>query len=691
MKKLLLMRMALVFLIAISLNAQKISFKKESSAPVTSGDPVRIVSTPGGESLIIFSPESAVPYDLKTGTFLTPYAGLKGPMAYIATAASAPFILAATQEGALFLLDTKSGVTTGSKTIQEGMISAAAVSDDGKLAAVATQSGSIYTFNLPSMQETGKIQAHAKVVKGLHFIENGSKIISVSIDKKISVSDVASSRFERSFTDDGMDFITATAVNSTGEFIAIASGSANINIYIFRISESKLVKKVRGPIQPVSRLGFIGESPILYAFSGGEEIELFNSANGNSIGFLKNSGSKIIDFALSDFGTPSYTLSLDRNLSKWNASLPGDFADLAANKISNLKNSRNSKPKKGNKLNNADKSEPLVEITYPGLSRGLEIPTDEKKITVRGVAQDPEGIYEILVNGTEASIADDGSFWAEIKLAPGENNVEVVVTDINDNQSSKKFKINRNAADDSADPDAVKTSGMYYALMIGVNNYADPKINSLLKPVSDAEALKKTLISYYNFDDKNITFLKNPRRGDILASLENLRKKISPEDNLLIFYAGHGYWDEDIKQGYWMPADAEKSNRANWISNGDLRDYLRAIKSQHTLLISDACFSGGIFRTRAIADDAPSSIQELYNLPSRKGLTSGTLTEVSDESVFIKYLIKRLTENKEKYLTAEDLYSAIRSAVINNSKQVPQYGEIQEAGDEGGDFIFIKK
>jgi len=29
--------------------------------------------------------------------------------------------------------------------------------------------------------------------------------------------------------------------------------------------------------------------------------------------------------------------------------------------------------------------------------------------------------------------------------------------------------------------------------------------------------------------------------------------------------------------------------------------------------------------------------------------------------------------------------------VINNSDALPQYGEIQNVGDEGGDFIFLKK
>jgi hypothetical protein len=38
-----------------------------------------------------------------------------------------------------------------------------------------------------------------------------------------------------------------------------------------------------------------------------------------------------------------------------------------------------------------------------------------------------------------------------------------------------------------------------------------------------------------------------------------------------------------------------------------------------------------------------------------------------------------------------DLSVSFKAAVINNSRNAPQFGEIQDAGDEGGDFVFIRK
>ncbi len=81
----------------------------------------------------------------------------------------------------------------------------------------------------------------------------------------------------------------------------------------------------------------------------------------------------------------------------------------------------------------------------------------------------------------------------------------------------------------------------------------------------------------------------------------------------------------------------------------------------------------------------------LYELPSRKAMTSGNLTAVPDRSAFAFYLIKYLSDNRETYLSSEQLFSSFRIAVINNSNAIPLYGDIQNVGDEGGDFIFIRQ
>ncbi len=236
--------------------------------------------------------------------------------------------------------------------------------------------------------------------------------------------------------------------------------------------------------------------------------------------------------------------------------------------------------------------------------------------------------------------------------------------------------------------------GHYFALLIAVSDFASNSgIKSLDYPLQDAERVLQLLTSHYTFEPANVTFLRNPNRATIIRTLDDLSQKLTEQDNLLIFYAGHGYWDNRINQGFWFPSDARRDDRAEWLSNSTLRDYISGIRTKHTLLVADACFSGGIFKTRAAFEQSPRAIQDLYKLPSRNAITSGSMTEVPDKSVFVAYFLKRLKENREAYLSAETLFSSMRKAVINNSPnaQIPQYGEIREVGDEGGDFIFVRR
>jgi hypothetical protein len=241
-------------------------------------------------------------------------------------------------------------------------------------------------------------------------------------------------------------------------------------------------------------------------------------------------------------------------------------------------------------------------------------------------------------------------------------------------------------------PVIVKSGGKHFALIIGVSAYQDNRLN-LDHPTKDARKLRELLLTLYSFTDSTTFLVIDPTRQKIISELFRLRKVIGSNDNLLIFYAGHGYWDEAAQQGYWWPSDATPNDPSNWLSNSDVREQIRSIKSGHTLLISDACFSGGIFKTRSANSirDAAMDIQVLYKMPSRRAITSGTMTAVPDKSVFFDYLAKRLQENQERYFASQQLFDSFRLAVINNSAVVPQDGVIAETGDEGGDFIFIRK
>lgn len=348
-------------------------------------------------------------------------------------------------------------------------------------------------------------------------------------------------------------------------------------------------------------------------------------------------------------------------------------------------------------VNFNNNSPAIVAISSPsGLtekSRGFKKVTTNQMV-ITGAITDEDGVRSVFVNNQNVTLGQNGLFSVTLNMSAGRNDIIFDVIDMKNVSTQKVFSVEVDAPTNVPALAEVSTGdGKFYALLIGVDEYDDPEISDLDKPVADARMLGDVLKKYYTFEPENVVNLENPTRSQIIDALDGLRKRLGPEDNLVLFYAGHGYWDEETETGYWIPKNGRKSSTADWFRNTTLTDQLRTINSRHTLLIADACFSGSIFKSRAIfISEDEVAIKQLYDLPSRKAMTSGTLTEVPDKSEFLKYLTKRLETNVEKYLPSAELFSSFRRAVINNSDGIiPQYGTMQKVGDEGGDFIFIRR
>lgn len=349
----------------------------------------------------------------------------------------------------------------------------------------------------------------------------------------------------------------------------------------------------------------------------------------------------------------------------------------------------------------ADTTPPIIIVTSPDVQRSLKVVEKSSSVTVIGKASDENGVAEVKVNGIAATMDEQGNFSAETLLKLGENRITVTALDTQGNRASKTFTVSRlssgRVATAEAPPVPASTginAGKYYALLIAVQDYTSQEINRLDYPISDASRIRDILMNEYTFEEKNIALLKNPDRKSIVKAFNDLRGKLTQKDNLVVFYAGHGIWMDDMREGYWLPRDASGANDpTDWIANSTIRNYIRALKAKHVLLVADACFSGGIFRVRDAFNRPDAAVEKIYEMPSRKAITSGSLKTVPDRSVFVEYLAKRLRDNKDKYLDAQKLFVSFKEAVINNSpnNQTPLYGAINEAGDEGGDFVFVRR
>lgn len=366
----------------------------------------------------------------------------------------------------------------------------------------------------------------------------------------------------------------------------------------------------------------------------------------------------------------------------------------------------------------ANTDAPRIEIIEPPviLTRSqatVRLRALEEQRQVIGKVSAPAGLVSLSVNGVATELADNNLFRASVPIKGDPTPVDVVVIDgegrraaiafsfVNPAQSVKGAQI---SALDLPKPKAAAgkvglTSGNYYALIIGNNDYQN--LSTLATAVNDAQATDRLLREKYNFRTK---LLLNANRYDIMSALNEFRTTLKKSDNLLIYYAGHGKLDEASKRGYWLPIDADDDNNANWISNGDITNILSSVAAKHVLVVADSCYSGTLTQTplARVATDVPDDVRAEWikimdETRARITLTSGGLEPVLDggggaHSVFAKAFLDAL-RNNDGILEGYSLYYQVldnmqQSSATLAQAQVPQYAPIHMAGHESGEFLF---
>ena len=245
--------------------------------------------------------------------------------------------------------------------------------------------------------------------------------------------------------------------------------------------------------------------------------------------------------------------------------------------------------------------------------------------------------------------------------------------------------------------------GSYFALVIGNNKYQH--WSRLDSAVNDANKIGQILSSKYNF---KVTSLIDANRDEIMNAIFAMRENLKENDNLLIYFAGHGELDEEADRGYWIPVDGDIKNPTKWISNQYIIDQLKASKAKHIMVIADSCFSASLLRGNQEVNIS-NSLSQLSKMKTRVILTSGGLGPVFDgggennHSVFASVLINALLNQNKPFVTGE-IFPQIREYVQNNvdalfvcddngnceeDYQTPEFSVIGKTGHAGGDFIFF--
>jgi TPR repeat protein len=244
--------------------------------------------------------------------------------------------------------------------------------------------------------------------------------------------------------------------------------------------------------------------------------------------------------------------------------------------------------------------------------------------------------------------------------------------------------------------------GRYYALIIGNQNY--DLLESLKTPRYDAERAAKILGGKYGF---SVQVIEDGNDVAILKALNDLNTVLGPNDNLLIYYAGHGYrlQSDKMETGYWLPRNAERPpNDTFWVPNEQITSHIGRLQAKRVLVVADSCYAGLLSTDPSFFFlDKPTEVSKDYisfKLPKRSRLliASGGDNPVLDEggqgnSVFAKAFLDVLDTNNG-ILTAPALFSLVQvkvkeGAQRNHFPQQPEFKSIKGAGHEVGDFFFV--
>ncbi len=231
--------------------------------------------------------------------------------------------------------------------------------------------------------------------------------------------------------------------------------------------------------------------------------------------------------------------------------------------------------------------------------------------------------------------------------------------------------------------------GENYLLIIGIDQYKHWK--PLHNAVKDVRDISRLLTERYQFEPARVITLFDDEatEDNIRKTLLGIKKTITKEDNLVVFYSGHGCYDADLDEGYWVPANARKDNPSDYISNSDVLKWIRSIKTHHTLIVVDSCFSGTL-----VSQSRSEVLSEKY--PSSRIFASGRKELVDDgvpgtNSPFAKAILGRLSYNTDRVLRASELIQNVTKAVESQAGQGPIEGRLRDAGDQGGEFVFHLK
>lgn len=238
----------------------------------------------------------------------------------------------------------------------------------------------------------------------------------------------------------------------------------------------------------------------------------------------------------------------------------------------------------------------------------------------------------------------------------------------------------------------MNNKGQNIIFTIGIDTYESPFWKNLNNATNDCDAVESILVSNYNFERSQYS-LKNSDAtfSNVTNAFTNLRTSILPEDNIVIFFAGHGNFNHQTNRGYWVPHEGT-NDLSTQIPNSLIKDWIQDFEAKHIFLISDSCYSGSfLLNTRGFDNLLDYSIKN--SKKSRWMFASGSIERVKDgqpetNSPFTSILVEYLSNNDCRYFAVSELIDYVTNKYNSLSGKKAIGAVIDGIGDETGEMVF---
>jgi hypothetical protein len=259
-------------------------------------------------------------------------------------------------------------------------------------------------------------------------------------------------------------------------------------------------------------------------------------------------------------------------------------------------------------------------------------------------------------------------------------------------------------------PQKTLAPGRRIVVAIGIDQYANwPKLKTA---VSDAREFSSLLVDRFGFKEIEPPMFDAAATRENINSLfeDRLRKKLKSDDDVVIFFAGHGttrtdeVGGEKVDTGYLVPALAGAPGTderwGDYVKTNELLESIGRLPARHILVILDACHSGfalgGAVQSFRGADryeaDLASHVSRRVITSAGKDQLASDSGPVANHSLFTGLLLQGLEWGKadtygDGVVTSSGLGLYIQRAVgaASDSQQTPDFGSFFR--DDRGELV----